>query len=78
MQAKLGESAIEKVEAAKAREPVKLLLLLSDLLLADDEKERLRKLGGEILCDSARVVAVKIPGRYLLDLAELPSVIKVE
>jgi hypothetical protein len=79
MQARIGESAIAKVEAAGAGEKVRLLLRLNDLLLTNDEKEFVRGLGGEVIVDSARIVAVSIPGRHLRTLAaHLPSVLGIE
>ncbi len=79
MQAKIGESAIERVEAAGPDEKVRLLLRLSDLLLSQAEMEFVQGLGGEIIVDSARLVAVTIPSRHLKTLAaHLPSVSAIE
>jgi hypothetical protein len=76
---KIAASATEKVEAAGPAEMVRLLLRLSDLLLTDAEMEFVRGLGGEIIVDSARLVAVMIPGRHLGTLAaHLPSVKVIE
>jgi hypothetical protein len=57
---------------------VRLLLKLKDLLLPDEEMAIIHRLGGQIVCDSARTAAVTIPARCLLEVAELPSVIRVE
>ncbi len=55
------------------------LLRLSDFLLSDSEMEFVRGLGGTILCDSARLVAVTIPGRHLVTLAaHMPSVVAID
>lgn len=79
MQAKIGESAIEKVESAGPEEKVRLLLRLSDLLLSQAEMDFVHDLGGEVIVDSARLVAVTIPGRHLRTLAaHLPSVSAIE
>jgi hypothetical protein len=78
MQAKIATSAIAKVEAVGPDDPVRLLLKLNDLLLPDEEMAIIHRLGGQIICDSARIAAVIIPARCLLDVAELPGVIRVE
>jgi hypothetical protein len=79
MQARIGESAIETVEAAGPDGKVRLLLKLNDLLLTDAEMEFVRGLGGEVIVDSARIVAVSIPGRHLRTLAaHLPTVVGIE
>ena len=79
MRAKMSETAIAKIEAAGPDEKVRLLLRLSDFLLSDSEMEFVRGLGGTILCDSARLVAVTIPGRHLVTLAaHMPSVVAID
>lgn len=79
MRAKVAETAIVKVLAAAPDEKVKLLLRLSDLFLTEAEKEFVSELGGTLIVDSARLVAVQIPSRHLVTLAvHLPSVIGIE
>lgn len=78
MQARISRSAIARVEGVAPDELVRLLLKLSDLLLPDEEMAAIHRLGGQIVCDSARVAAVIIPARCLLEVAELPSVMRVE
>lgn len=78
MRAKIAASAIAKVEGVPDQ-PVRLLLKLNDLLLTDAEMEFVRGLGGEVIVDSARLVAVTIPSKHMTTLAaHLPSVSAIE
>lgn len=79
MHGKIAASANEQVEEAGPDVNVKVLLKLNDLLLSEAELEFVRGLGGEVIVDSARLVAVTIPARHVCTLAlHLPSVKVIE
>jgi hypothetical protein len=76
-QARISRSALDKVAAVGPHEFVRFTLTLNDIILSDDELDVLRRLGLSDYMHTSRLASVTLPGRYLLELAELPSVERV-
>lgn len=77
MQARIALSALEKAEEAQPDDPVKFVLWLSEPMLTDEEVEAIQAMGCRWAYQSVRVAAVEVPAKCLMELAELPSVVKV-
>ena len=76
-QAIISDSAVKKAENAGPDGPTKFVVRLSDGLLSPEEIAALNDLGMIEHLPFLRQAMVVLPGRCLLDLAELPSVIQV-
>jgi hypothetical protein len=77
-QARIMPSAMAKTAHVPADEIVTFLIRLGDLLLTEDEKATLTTLGTVYLYESARLALVKLPARRLLELSEVPGIIRIE
>lgn len=77
MQARIAPSALHKVANAHPDAPVRFVLWLSEPMLTDEEVEAIQAMGCGWAYQSVRVAAVEVPARCLMELAELPSVVKV-
>jgi len=77
MQARIAPSALKKVAEAHSDGLVKFVLWLSEPILTEKEVEAIRAMGCQWAYQSVRVAAVEVPARCLMELAELPSVVKV-
>lgn len=73
----ISESAIRKAEQAGPDGMARFILRLSDGVLMPSEIEALSSLGMTEYLPFLRQSLVIVPGRCLLDVAELPSVIEV-
>jgi hypothetical protein len=76
-QARISQSALDKVAAVGPDELVRFTLMLNEIVLTHEEVQALRRLGLADCMHTSRIAAVTLPGRYLLEVAELPSVGRV-
>ena len=76
-QAVIAESAISKAQEAGPNGLAKFVVRLSDGPLTPSEIEALSDLGMTEYLPFFRQALVVLPGRCLLDVAELPSVLQV-
>ena len=76
-QAVIAESAINKAQEAGPDGTAKFVIRLNEALLTPLEIEALNDLGMTEYLPFFRQALVVLPGRCLLDVAELPSVVQV-
>lgn len=76
-QAVIAESALRKAEEAGPDGLAKFVVWLSDALLTPSEIEALNGLGMVQYLPFFRQALVVLPGRCLLQLAEMPSVVQI-
>lgn len=77
VQARIAPSALKKVAKAQPDDLVKFVLWLNEPTLTDEEIGAIQAMGCKWAYQSVRVAAVEVPARCLMELAELPSVVKV-
>lgn len=73
----ISESAIRKADEAGPDGNAKFIVRLTDAVLSSEEVETLRELGMEEYLPFFRTAMVTLPGRCLLEVAELASVVAV-
>lgn len=73
----ITESALRKAEESGPDGKAKFVVRLEDALLTPEEIETLSSLGMTKYLPFFKQAMVVLPGRCLLDLAELPSVVQV-
>lgn len=76
-QAVIAESALRKAEEAGPDGTAKFVVRLEDALLTPSEIEALSEMGMTKYLPFFKQALVVVPGRRLLDVAELPSVVQV-
>ena len=76
-QAVITEAALTRTQDAGPDDIVDYVIVLNEGLISDEELETLNDLGMTKYMPYLRQAYVSIPGRHLLSLAELPSVIQV-
>lgn len=77
MQARITPSALQKVAEAHSDDLVKFVLWLSEPMLTEPEIEAIRSMGCKWAYQSVRVATVEVPARCLMELAALPSVVRI-
>ena len=70
-------TAIRKAEEAGPDENAKFVVRLNKALMPPEEISALNDLGMTEYLPFFKQAMVALPGRYLLDLAELPSVVQI-
>lgn len=73
----ISESAVRKAQEAGQDGLARFVVRLSNVLMPPSELEALNEMGMTEYLPFLRQSLVVVPGRCLLDLAELPSVIEV-
>ena len=76
-QAVIAESAVRKAQEAGPDGLAKFVARLSDGLMRPEEISALNDLGMVEYLPFFRQALVVLPGRYLLDLASMPSVVQI-
>lgn len=77
MQARIAPSALKKVAEAQPGDRVRFVLWLSEPMLTEPEIKAIQAMGCSWAYQSVRVATVEVPASCLMELAELPSVVKV-